>query len=149
MKGAQPDGAFGRLSFRGARLGCFKAMIHCIADHVHQRAVDFLDDAAIQFGIGAADLKLNHLAGFGGEISHQAGHFLERAPDRHHSQRHGGPLQFVGNAPQLGQVAHELLVLSGDRIDILGDLRLRHYHFANEVHQAVQLASVDLDDATV
>ena len=147
VRGAQAQRRLGRLAGGGAALRRLDAVVDAVADHVHQRVVDVLDDLAIELGLLALQHQLDVLAGLLAQVADQAGHLLEDLPDRHHAHRHRVALQVAGDALQLGHAAAEALV---DRLGegrVGGEDRLGDDQLADHVDQVVQFAGVDLDRA--
>jgi hypothetical protein len=144
MEGAEMNGAEAGLAFGGAGLGFFDAVIGGVADHVHKRIGDFFDDVAIQFGVFTAEDKLHEFVLLGGEIAHEAGHLLERGADRDHAQRHGGALQFTGDAAQLAEIARQIAAGRAQQFRVLHHHGFGDHQFADQINERVELDRIHL-----
>ena len=88
---------------------------------MNQRVAEFLDDVAVEFGVFALEQQLNILPLLEGKVADEPGHFLKTGTDRHHPQRHGGPLQVGGDATQLAEASGEMAVGGRGHSSILHD----------------------------
>jgi hypothetical protein len=118
----------------GGRRG-LEAVVQRIADHVDERIADLLDDGAVELGVLAAGGEGDLLAEVAGEIAGEALHFLEGGLDRDHAQRHGGVLQFLGDATELGDVALQGEPSPPPVSRRLDELALHDHEFADDIHQ--------------
>ncbi|MEA9980174.1 hypothetical protein, partial [Pseudomonas sp. RTS4] len=63
-----------------------------IAQHMHERIVQTVDDDAIDFGFGPGNVEIDFFAEVTREFSYQTGEFLEQTADRLHARRQSGAL---------------------------------------------------------
>ena len=117
VKGFQRDRARGRLARRGPLTGQFDAVVGRVADHVHERIAQLLDDGSVEFRLLPLQPEVDLLAEIAGQIANEPRHLPERAPDRHHPQRHRGSLQIRRDAAELAEAPGEVLV--GDPLEFL------------------------------
>ena len=78
----------------------FQPMIPAIAYHMRERILDQFQHLAVQFGIGAAHLKINFLAQFIGQIAHQPRQLRPGITNRLHARLHHAFLQFGSDVRQ-------------------------------------------------
>ena len=124
--------------------GVFDSMVGSVADHVNQRIADGFDHIAIQLGFATLLDQVDFLAGFFGDIAHQARHFLEDALDRHHPHRHRQILEAAGDLSEMGQIACQALIArSCCTRQILRDHCLRDDQFTHGIDQRVQAIGCD------
>ena len=69
VEGIERDPARGRFSPFAPQFGGFDAVVERVADEVHQRVADFLDDGFIEFGLAAVDDEFDVLAQFLGNVA--------------------------------------------------------------------------------
>ena len=137
-----------RFALRDALGGGFETVIHRIAHHVYERIADLLHHGAVKFGVIATGGKIDFLAEIGGEIAHEPFHFLERRLDGNHAQRHGGVLQFLGDARKLGDIALQHGPGVADFAGRFDQLALYDHQFADYIHEGIELVSADADRRT-
>ena len=89
-----------RLACRATISGLFQPMIPAIAHHMRERILDQFQYLAVQFGIGAAHLKINFLAQFIGQIAHQPRQLRPGIANRLHTRLHHAFLQFGSDVRQ-------------------------------------------------
>lgn len=143
--GAERQPSIGSLPGLAAALGILDAVVHAVANHVHQRVVDVLDNAPIELGVFAREDELDRLPRFLGEVADESCHLLERLADGHHAHRHGVLLQVTRDPFQLRQVPGQSLVGGHQQRRIFLEDRLRDDELADHVHEVVELARVHLD----
>lgn len=73
MKGAQGDLALGRLARSKTHVFRFNAVVHGVADQMHQRIADNLHHALVQFRFFAFHDQIDFLAAFARKVADQAG----------------------------------------------------------------------------
>ena len=134
-----------RLPGRAAFVGRLDAVIACVPDHVHQRVCNLVNNGPIQLGVLTFDMKLDALAGLGGDVADQPGHFLERPLERDHAQGHGDLLEIADDLAHMGEIA--LAALLADALDdgILNHHLLCNHQLADHVDEAIHPCHVDLD----
>ena len=112
---------------------------------MHDGVADAVHNGLVNFRLLAHQCELGLLVELFAHISYNTVHLLESAGNRHHPQRHGNILQFIGELAQLScgfQEAVELQVMK---------LRGRNYHglsnddFSHNGHEHIQLGKVDTD----
>jgi len=134
-----------RLTRQAALFGGLHAMVHRVAQQVHQRVGHRLDDVLVGLGLVAADVQLHLLAEATGQVAHHPGETLQHLGDGHHAHLHDGALQFLHDAVQHGMAVLDLadqLGAAGNAGGALGQVGqpvLGHHQFADEVHQVVDL----------
>ena len=89
--------ALGGLARGGAHVGQLEAVIDGVADEVHQRLVDRLDEQLVELGVLADQLEARALAEVRREVAHGAHVLAEHAGDRDHAQPHHLLAQLVGD----------------------------------------------------
>ena len=155
----RPDARFA-LGFAGVRH--LEPMIDAVAQQVHERFADFVDDRLVQVGLGARDHQLNLFAARLGNVADQAREAVEHLSDRNHAHFHDRFLNLVGRACEqrrrVGEVfgerrddavrraavigrlvAHEAFQRVGD----VRDARAVDDEFADEIEQRVETLDVD------
>lgn len=141
---AQADRCLGRLAGGDARIGRLHAVIHAVAQHVHQRIVDVLDHAAIELRVLALQRQVDGLARFLAQVPDQPDHLLEGLPDGHHAHGHRVALQVARDPLELREAAAEPFIGGPRERGILGEDRLGDHQFAHHVDEVVELARIDL-----
>ena len=81
------------------------AMIHGVANHMHERIGQLFDDGAIQFDLVTLGFHPHWLAELPRKVTDQPRHPAEQRTDRDQPHRHGGFLQFGRDAGHLCQLA--------------------------------------------
>src|ERR1019366_4809563 len=66
-------------------LGRFDAVIHAVADEVHQRVVQLIDHALVQFGIGALNGELDLFVQIPRQVVDEPAKSFEGSSDRQHA----------------------------------------------------------------
>ena len=118
---------------------------------MNERVGQRLDDILVGFGFFAFQHQLYFLAEFSRNVSYQTREALEHKRNRHHAHLHDGILHFLGNAVDhrilrldfARQFAHTELILCP--LSKIGQRILGHHHFADQVHQPVNLGLIDLE----
>lgn len=103
---------------------------------MHKRVGNGVIDGFIHLSIAAVCNQLCLLIQLFGHIAHNAGHFLERAVQRHHADAHNNILQFVGQLAQLTDGLCEVIQTQAVQIGVTRNHRLGSYNFAHQIHQA-------------
>src|SRR5207248_3004547 len=93
--GPQPNAPAPLLAQRLALLGRLDAVIDRVAQQVHQRVRQLLDDQLVELDISARDLEVDLLAALAQEPAHQAREAIEDLPERHHAHLEDALLQIV------------------------------------------------------
>ncbi len=132
------NGGARRFARRLASLGRLDAMIHAVADQMHQRIVQLVDHGFIELGVGALDGQLHVLLELDSQIVHQPAKTLEGGPERQHADAHGVLAQL---APSAAPRPRRFPAISGSsrRADGLAQAGLHGDQFADHVDQLVQL----------
>ena len=68
---------------------------HAVADQVHQRVLDGLDDGPVQFRLGAVHLQPDLLAEGHGHVAHHARQLVPDHADGLHARLHDALLQLA------------------------------------------------------
>ena len=110
MIGIQQDAPGFRLARRATIRRPFQPMIPAIAHHMRERVLDQFQYLAVQFGIGAAHLKINFLAQFIGQIAHQPRQLRPGIANRLHARLHHAFLQFGSDVRQALQGHRNLAI---------------------------------------
>ena len=97
VKGAQGDLALGRLARSNSHVFRFNAVVHGVADQMHQGIADNLHHALVQFRFFAFHDQIDFLAAFARKVADQAGEARKDRRNGHHADFHDGVLQIVGN----------------------------------------------------
>ena len=77
------------------------AVIHTVADKMHDRILNAVHDVLIHLGVLSDDRKAHVLIQALLHIAHDAVHLLEHAGDGNHPERHGDILQIISQLAQL------------------------------------------------
>ncbi len=126
-------------------------MIDGVADDVHQRIAQLLDDELVQLHLAAGDDEVDLLARLAGDAAHQPRQLVEHLAHRDHARFEQPALQRVQLALQLPRLARQLLAPQlGEHQRAVLPRRLGHalevgldeQQLAHRVHQPVQLADV-------
>ena len=80
VKRAQLHAPSCRLTCGNALLGRLDAVVHGVAERVHERIGDAVDDDLVELGILARQHELDVLARLGGHVTHQPSHAAKRRP---------------------------------------------------------------------
>ena len=84
-----------------------QAVVHCIANNVHQWIPDVLNDGFVQFRIFAFKYQLHLLFCVSGEVANQTRNFAEDFANRQHAGFHDRFLKLTGNIPNERLGEHE------------------------------------------
>ncbi|KPZ14603.1 membrane protein [Pseudomonas syringae pv. spinaceae] len=76
----------GRFAGRATRLGAFDAVVHGIAQQVHERVADLLDNGLVQFGFCAIDNQVDVFAQLLTDVAHHSAKTVEGVTDGDHAQ---------------------------------------------------------------
>jgi hypothetical protein len=137
----------GRLALRDTYVRHLDAVVHRVADEVHERVGDLLDDRLVQLGVGARDLEIDLLAEFPAHVAHDAPEPVARLADLHH--------------PHLQRAVADLLDEIGDHLrrfeqawiaSVPGEqvcARARDDEFADQRDEAVELVGLHADETAL
>ena len=100
LERVERDGADGRLADAQALVARLDAVIDRVADHVHQRVAELLDDELVDLGLGARDDEVHLLVVLARDLPHDARELVEGLPERDHAHLEDAALH-------LGEVAVE------------------------------------------
>ena len=98
----------GRLAARHALRGRLDAVVHAVADHVHERLADLVDDRLVDAGGLALEDQLDLLALLARQVAHQPREALEDVADGQHPDVHHRLLELRGHARHLVHGVHQL-----------------------------------------
>jgi hypothetical protein len=110
---------------------------------MHQWVGQFLYDTAVQFRFSAGDLDRYDFPGLLGEIANKPLRSAEQAPDRHHAQRHGYPLDLGRPPGKLRQIVGQPGIVKLCERRIVANQGLRDHQFTGHIHQAVEFPDID------
>ncbi len=103
------DARLGILAGRAPGFRGLDAVIHAVADQMHQRIVQLVDHGLVEFGVGALDGELDFLVQLDSQIVHQPAESLEGGSERQHADAHrvfaqlaGQPLHCLGDFQDFG-----------------------------------------------
>ena len=141
------DGGARGLALRRAILRHADAVIHAVANQVHQGIAELIDDRLIELRIGSFDGQFHVFAQIARQVVHQAAKPLEGAADRQHAHIHrvfaqgrGQPIDFFGDCAYIGIVAARGKFtepgLHGDQ-------------FSDQIHKLIELCRGDANAAAV
>ncbi|MNZ93045.1 hypothetical protein D3C78_1120990 [compost metagenome] len=85
----------GRFAGRQPGLGGFNAVIHGVAQQVHEWVADFFHHGLVQLGLCAADDQVDVLAQFLADIAHHPTEAVEGFADGDHAQAQGAVENFL------------------------------------------------------
>ena len=135
------------------RLRRLDAVVHAVADHVHERLADLVDDGLVDAGLLALQDQLDVLPLLPGEVAHQPRKALEDMADGQHADVHHRFLQLGGDRRHLlhrrEQLGHLPLApqLLGQLAAQLVELRAVDDQLAHEIEQVIELDEVHADHA--
>ena len=131
------------LAGRTALVRHLQSVVERVADEVHERIAEHVDDGAVELGVLAGQHQLHLLAELRGQVADEAREAQEDGLDGDHPHPHHQRLQRLGAA---GQILHRLAetldvgvagkALDGGAIDD---------QLAHQVHQLVEPLGVDAD----
>ena len=145
LVGAEPDGARLGLSRRGPLGGRLEAVIHSVANQVHEGLADAVDHLLVDFRFFSEDVENDRLAICLGQVAYHAPEAVEHVGDREHPRLHDAVLQVARDCRQgfglLLQVVDVLrlavllpqLLRGGDKAGIVD------HQLSDKVQQCVQL----------
>ena len=143
-----PVGGLPRASAHRRRLD---AVVHGVADQVHERLADLVDHGLVDARLLALQHQLDLLALAVGEVADEAREALEDVADGQHPHVHDRLLQLGRDA---GHLVHGLEQLRAERGRGGGDLAAQlhqlgavHDQLADQVQQVVELGEVDAHHA--
>jgi hypothetical protein len=106
------NGCGGRFSAGRAHRGRLDAVVHAVADEMHQRVAQLLDDGFVELRVRALDGEFHVFVQVARQVVHQPPELLERGPDGHHADVHGAlaegrsqPFHFFRDGRDLGVIA--------------------------------------------
>ena len=101
-QGAQADRRDGGLACGGARRRGLDAVVHRVAQHVHERLDEDFDDGLVRFGVFALDDQRHGLAQLGRHLAYQPRKSLKGDAQRQDSHAENGSLQLADEAVERG-----------------------------------------------
>ena len=138
-----------RLARARARLGRLDRVVDRVADEVHERVGEVLDDELVELDVAAGHLEVDLLPHLAGDLPDHPRELVEDLLERDHPDLEDALLQ-LREPPLEGAVRVEQL--GGERgvpalrLDPLGDRlqrRLHEHELADDLHEPVELADVD------
>ena len=107
------------LAGREALVRRLEAVVERVADEVHERVAERVDDGAVELGVLAGEHQLDLLAELRGEVADEPREAQEDRLDRDHPHLHHHRLQRLRAARQvLHRLAEALdVALGGERLD--------------------------------
>ncbi len=97
------------------------AVIHAVADKVHKRVLQVIDNRLVNFCVLALDNEINISAQLLSHIADDAVHLLEHACQGHHTYRHNGVLKLAGEFFKIAGSLIEALQLQTFEVGIRND----------------------------
>ena len=101
VAGSDLERASCRFACGEALLAGLDAMIHRVANQMHQRVGDALDHRLVEFGLGTCNLEMNLLAEFGSQVMDHAPESPEGLADLHHAHLQRAVADFFDQATEL------------------------------------------------
>lgn len=98
MIGVEPAGALRTLAGARAFLRRFNAVAHRVAQNMHERLGERVEDAFVKIGVRAFHDQLNFLAPLASYVTNGSRKAAEELIDRNHSDLHDGMLEVAKNA---------------------------------------------------
>ena len=144
---AYADGRDGRFAGGRAHRGILDAVIDRVAQHVHQRLEEHLDDRLVRLGVVSLDHQPGGLAEIRGHFAYQARKALKRDAQRKDAHREHGSLQladepFEGGMPVLERRGQRGAFVLRE-LDRVADRVLGDGELAGQTDQRVDSRSVD------
>ena len=125
------------------KLRWLDAVVHAVADQVHQRVVQLVDHRLVEFGVAAIDGQLDLLMKIAGQVMHQPPEALEGPADGQHAdahrvlaQRRSQPFDLLGDRD------HVRIFSAGRN---LPEPRLHRYQLPHQVDKLVELRRGNAD----
>ena len=118
-------------------------MIAGVANQVHQRILDGLDDGPVELRLGSVHLQADLLAEGHRHVAHHPRQLVPDHPDGLHARLHDALLQFGGDQvqPLRSRVERGILALGVE----LEDLIAGQHQFSHQIHQLVEQSHADAD----
>ena len=107
-------------------------MVDAVADHVHERLAELVDDGLVHTGVLAFEDQLHVLALLSGQVAHQTGKALEDVPDGEHPDVHDRLLELPAHPGDLV-----------DRLEHLAARLVRDEHGGEVLRGLLELGAVD------
>ena len=151
LKSVEHQLAMGRLPRLDTLLHRFDAMVHGVAQQMHERFVERVEDILVQLRVFALKLQIDFLAKLQGQVPHRSGEPMEHNTHRNHPGLHDARLQIARNAGRLIDPAFQFRKQGGLSVSIvqvivnLQETGIGDHQFAHIVHQRVYLLGGDLD----
>ena len=135
------------LPARGAHGGRLDAVVHRVADQVHERLAELVDHRLVDAGALALEDELHLLTLLSREVAHEAREALEDVTDGEHPHVHDGLLELGRHPGHLVDGREQLRPRPGDDVgDLPGqlvELGAGDDQLADEVEQVVEPGEVD------
>ena len=132
-----------RLSLFLACIRALNAVVERVAQEVHDRIADLVDNGTIQLGLLTLDREVDLLAEFLGYVAHHSGEAVEHRTDRDHADLHNNILQIARHTvhllKRLHEIAHAMCLADLLEADFI-DNQLTH-----KVHERIELLDVHAD----
>ena len=148
MAGGKDDLAHRVLAGRDAFILTFlNAVVHGVANDMHEGIANAVHDGLVDLRVLADQRQSGAFVQFLAHIADDPLHLLEGRQHRHHPQGHGNILQLVSQLAQLAGGLGKVVQLQILQVRRRRDHRLRDDDLANHVHQLIELAEVNADQA--
>ncbi len=138
---------FGRFACCATCFGALDAVVHGIAQQVHERVADLFDDGLVQFGLRAIDDQVDVLAQFLADIAHHTAEAIEGVADGDHAQVQRA-IQDLLDQPRYGRTGFLKRVVVA-RLGQQAGASAGNDQLADQIDQLVELVGVDAHIAAV
>ena len=143
----QPDLTDARLALCLTRIGALNAVVEGVAQKMHDRIADLVDNGTVKLCLLALDGEVDLLAQFLRYVAHHARETVEHGTDRNHANLHDDVLQIARHAIHLFEGLHE--ITHAMRLPDLFKAHLVDNQLAHEVHECIEFLDVDADALTL
>ncbi len=137
----------GRFACRATRFGAFDAVVHGVAQQVHERVADLLDNGLVQFGFCAIDNQVDVFSQLLTDVAYHSAKTVESVADGDHAQvqRAIEDLLYQPRHCRTGFLQRIVVARAGQQAGTgAGDDQ-----FTDQIDQLVELVGVDAHIAAV
>ena len=132
-----------RLALCLALVRHFDSVVERVAQEVHNRVADFVDDRAVEFGVLAFDCQIDFFVEFLGYVANHAREAVKDLADGNHADLHDDVLKIGRHSVHLLQSFRELG--KSVRLPDLFEANFIYDQLAHQVHERVEFFNVDAD----
>ena len=129
------------------RIGALNTVVEGVAQKVHDRIPDLIDNGAVKLCLLALDGEVDLLPQFLGHIAHHTRESVEHSTDRNHTDLHNNVLQVARHAVHLLERLHK--IAHAMRLSDLFKTHLVDDQLTHEVHQSIKFFNIDTDALTL